>query len=548
MANITAKEFLELVRRSRLVEDEPLDRAVDVCRQPQNGKLPEDASEIAQSLIQSGILTRWQCDKLLDKKYKGFFLGKYKLLGHLGTGGMSSVYLAEHVLMQRRVAIKVLPKSRVDDSSYLARFHREAKAAASLDHANIVRAYDIDNEGDTHYLVMEYVAGEDLQNIVKNGGPLDFDTAAKYVAQAAVGLDHAHQAGLIHRDIKPGNLLVTRDDAIKILDMGLALFYEEDVASLTIAHNENVLGTADYLAPEQALNSHGVDVRADIYSLGCTLYYAITGHPPFPTGTLAQRIAKHQTEMPTDIRVERPDCPLELAEICTRMIRKRPEERYATAMDVARVLAAWLATREQPIDLGLGSDLSGNLTATAAASQQIAARGKNASIAPRTGGGGEFPPDEEMPSADETVANQSRDTLKGLDDFGIVDLTDDLVDPPVGSGSGGLVTDASGIENLEAEEHAEEVGDGEFLKRVSLEIMGSLPTPEEILAFEREASPNKRATKIEELLRRPAHSAWWANKLEEVDTSQTPVWVWGLVGLGAAVLLIIFVFAMFPSK
>ena len=166
---------------------------------------------------------------------------------------MSSVYLAEHVLMQRRVAIKVLPKNRVDDSSYLARFHREAQAAAALDHRNIVRAYDVDNDGNIHYLVMEYVEGRDLQQIVKEDGPLDYAAAAEYIRQAAEGLAHAHQAGLIHRDVKPANLLVDQKNVVKVLDLGLARFTDEDKASLTVAYDENVLGTADYLAPEQAL-------------------------------------------------------------------------------------------------------------------------------------------------------------------------------------------------------------------------------------------------------------------------------------------------------
>ena len=191
---------------------------------------------------------------------------------------MSSVYLAEHVTMCRRVAIKVLPHSRVKDSSYLARFYREARAAAALDDPNIVRAYDVDSDvekqtgKETHYLVMEYVEGRDLQVAVTADGPLSPVQAADYIRQAASGLAHAHQVGLIHRDIKPGNLLIDIKGTVKILDMGLAAFSDDSQASLTIAHDERVLGTVDYLSPEQAIDSHTVDGRADIYSLGCTLY------------------------------------------------------------------------------------------------------------------------------------------------------------------------------------------------------------------------------------------------------------------------------------
>ena len=236
---------------------------------------------------------------------------------------MSHVYLAEHTLMQRRVAIKVLPKNRVEDSSYLGRFHREARAAAALDHRNIVRAYDIDNDGDVHFLVMEYVEGSDLQSVVKEQGPLDYARAADYIRQAAKGLHHAHQAGLIHRDVKPANLLVDPHNVVKLLDLGLARFTEDQLASLTVAYDENVLGTADYLAPEQAINSHGVDGRADIYSLGCSFYYLLTGQPPFPEGTLPQRLAMHQKSPPPDIRLKRPDAPQDLIDICLRMMAKK---------------------------------------------------------------------------------------------------------------------------------------------------------------------------------------------------------------------------------
>ena len=282
MAKPKVDAFLDLLRRSGLVEKGRLNAVLVELKEQSGGEPISDTDFVADRIVQSGLITRWQADKLLEGRHKGFFLGKYKLLDHLGTGGMSSVYLAEHVLMQRRVAIKVLPKDRVDDSSYLARFHREAQAAAALDHHNIVRAYDVDNDGNNHYFVMEYVDGRDLQRIVKEDGPLSYVAAAEYIRQAAEGLAHAHQAGLIHRDVKPANLLVDQKNVVKVLDLGLARFTDESKASLTVAFDENVLGTADYLAPEQALNSHGVDARADIYGLGCSMYFLLTGHPPFP--------------------------------------------------------------------------------------------------------------------------------------------------------------------------------------------------------------------------------------------------------------------------
>jgi len=384
MAKPNSKAFIDLVRRSNLLEDDQLDQAVARCKERHGGRLPEDVDVLADEMIEAGLMTRWHCEKLFEKKYKGFFLGKYRLLGHLGTGGMSSVYLAEHILMQRRVAIKVLPRSRVDDSSYLGRFHLEAKAAAKLDHGNIVRAYDVDNEGNTHYLVMEYVAGKDLQEIVTEDGLPDFETAANYIAQAAEGLRHAHENGIIHRDVKPANVLVDEKGVVKILDMGLARIDEEESTSLTIAHEENVLGTADYLAPEQARSSHDVDARADLYSLGCTLYFLLTGHAPFPEGSLAQRIAKHQTEMPADIREDRPNCPQSLVNICKKMIQKKPERRYASAREVLGVLQHWLTVRGKPMDTGgaSGGD-SGRLTAAAAAGREMVARGPDLNKPPQ---------------------------------------------------------------------------------------------------------------------------------------------------------------------
>jgi len=351
MTQITADKVFELIERSQLVTPEAFQAHVASLRSladesgsasSENQALLEDPIEICKSFETAGLLTRWQSEKILQGKYKGFFLGKHKLLGHIGSGGMSSVYLAEHIVMKHHRAVKVLPKSKLGKTSYLERFQREAKAIASLNHPNIVRAYDIDNEKDTHYIVMEYVEGVDLQVLVQKHGPLPYAIVADYIAQAAHGLQHAHDSGLIHRDVKPANLLINKDGVIKVLDLGLALFQDQSDASLTMEYNDKVLGTADYLAPEQALNSHTVDNRADIYGLGCTMYFLLTGHPPFPDGSIASRIVKHQNVMPPDIRVDRPDCPGELDGICVKMMQKDPKFRYPDCETVAEVLENWL--------------------------------------------------------------------------------------------------------------------------------------------------------------------------------------------------------------
>src|SRR5271157_5744024 len=216
MPKPNVETFVDLVQRSGLVEKDRLQALVAQLEKESGGKLPSDVDEVARRFVVQNLITSWQRDKLLEGRHRGFFLGRYKLLGQLGAGGMSTVYLGEHVLMQRRVAIKVLPRQRVTDTSYLARFHREARAAASLDHPNIVRAYDVDNDGDNHYMVMEFVDGRDLQQTVKRGGRLDYLTAADYIRQAAEGLGHAHSNGLIHRDVKPANLLVDQKNVIKV--------------------------------------------------------------------------------------------------------------------------------------------------------------------------------------------------------------------------------------------------------------------------------------------------------------------------------------------
>lgn len=363
MTKVTSEKLVELIRKSELAESQAIDNALDAIRAENGGQLPEDASILAKEFQKHGVVTRWHCDKLLAGKYKGFFLGKHKLLGHLGSGGMSSVYLAEHMMMHTKRAIKVLPQSRLGKSSYLARFQQEAKAIAALNHPNIVRAYDIDNQGDTHYIVMEYVDGDDLQTLVKKVGPLPYDKVADYISQAARGLQHAHDVGLIHRDVKPANLLVNSLGRVKLLDLGLALFSDDSQASLTMDFNDKVLGTADYLAPEQALNSHKVDHRADLYGLGCTMYFLLTGSPPFPDGTIAQRIAKHQSQMPNDIRKLRPTCPGELEGICVKLLQKDPKFRYASAAQTADVLESWLAKYPaekalRPVGVGGGSSVN----------------------------------------------------------------------------------------------------------------------------------------------------------------------------------------------
>ncbi|MBY0232507.1 MAG: serine/threonine protein kinase, partial [Gemmataceae bacterium] len=341
-------ELLDMVRKSGVVEEKRLGPHVDKLRAA--GQLPSDPLELATAFVRDGILTRFQAEQFLQGKWRRFMLGKYRVLEKLGSGGMGQVYLCEHTLMKRRVAVKVLPAKAGADTSSLDRFYREARAVAALDHPNIVRAYDIDKDENLHFLVMEHVDGASLQEILKRSpNGIDALRACHYIRQAALGLQHAHEkAGLVHRDIKPGNILVDRNGIVKVLDMGLARFFHDEEDQLTKKHDESVLGTADYLAPEQALDSHTADIRADIYSLGGTFYWCLTGKTPFSEGSVAQKLIWHQTREPKPVRSLRPDIPAAVAAVLERMMKKSPDDRYQTPQQVADALAPLTETPIPP--------------------------------------------------------------------------------------------------------------------------------------------------------------------------------------------------------
>ena len=343
----TLDDFLRVLRASGLVDPAKIDQALSPWTNAE-GRLPLGGEPVPEGfvtvLVESRQLTPWQVDQLRKGRHKGFVLGKYKLLRLLGAGGMSSVYLAEHATLHHKVAIKVLPVKRVGQSSYLARFEREAQASARLNHPNIARAFDLESSGSIHFIVLEYIDGMDLYAKVKAEGPLDVREVADYLRQAATGLQYAHDEGLIHRDIKPANLMLDKRGTVKILDMGLALANGDEGASLTREHDEKVLGTADYLAPEQARDSHKADRRSDVYSLGCTLYFLLVGKAPFATGPLAERLRAHMNEPPPNLLEKRPDVPTAIAELYFRMMEKHPDARPQTAQNVADALAAWLSS------------------------------------------------------------------------------------------------------------------------------------------------------------------------------------------------------------
>jgi serine/threonine protein kinase len=313
-------------------------------------ELPADPMGVAVSLVRSGMLTKFQAHQILKGRYKAFHIGRYRVLEPLGVGGMSRVYLAEHTTMGHRVAIKLVSAETTADPALVQRFFRESRAIAALNHPNIVRAHDAAEErGKFHYLVMEYIDGVNLHDLVHHHGPLSAERAAHYIAQAAEGLQYLHTAGLIHRDIKPGNLLLERRGIVKILDLGLARYCapgEGDAITATF-DKKAILGTADFLAPEQAIQSSDVDIRADIYSLGATMYFLLAGRPPFPGDNFAHKLLGHQMKEPEPLITLRPDLPIELINVISKMMAKKLDDRYQEPIEVAAALEPWT---QYPID------------------------------------------------------------------------------------------------------------------------------------------------------------------------------------------------------
>jgi serine/threonine protein kinase len=278
---------------------------------------------------------------------------RYRVVRLLGKGGMGSVYEAEHRVMRRAVALKVINRAYTARRDAVERFRREVRAAARLAHPNIVTTYDAEDAGDTYFLVMEYVEGVSLARLVKERGPLPVAEACAYVRQAALGLQHAHERGIVHRDVKPHNLIRCTDGVVKVLDFGLAALTAERGGGLT---EENaVMGTPDFMAPEQAEDARDTDIRADVYSLGCTLYFLLTGQVPYPVSTALRKILAHREQPVPSIRRARPEAPPELARVLTHMLAKKPEDRYLTPGEVAVALEPFASakrTKEPKSKLG----------------------------------------------------------------------------------------------------------------------------------------------------------------------------------------------------
>lgn len=379
-------EFLELLRKSQLVEPAKLDAYLVVNPGPF-----ESPADLGKKLRADGLITQFHADQLLKGKHRGFFLGKYKVLDRIGLGGMGQVFLAEHVTMRRRAAIKILPPDRVENHFSRERFLREARAAGQLDHPNLVRAFDVDTDNNIIFLVMEYVDGVTFHELITRFGPITSARAGYFLWQAAHGLAYMHARGLVHRDIKPSNLLLERTGIVKILDLGLVRS-ENETDSLTRGERVKILGTADYLSPEQAIDCSRVDVRADIYSLGATAYFLVTGLPPFGGDKVAQKLIAHQVTALRPVHEVRPDVSLELSAIISKMLAKKPGERYQTPEELIAALEVWSVNpppppTEQEIP-PLGGDLGSPSSVNIGSTSQLRSAGGSSSDSHSTSNSG----------------------------------------------------------------------------------------------------------------------------------------------------------------
>ena len=306
-----------------------------------NANAPPSDRELADRLVEMGLLNVWQAKQLLDGRTK-FNLGPYLIIDSIGQGGMGQVFKAQHGTMGRVVAIKVLPRDKSTPEA-IANFTREIRALASLDHPKLVAALDAGQDGNVHYLVTEYVPGMDLRKLVRQDGPLGVQAAASIILQVAEGLEYAHAQGIVHRDVTPGNVLVAPDGEAKLSDLGLSGPLDSGDSQSDPRHGK-IAGTADYLSPDQIRDPWSPAPSWDIYSLGCTLYYAVTGKVPFPGGTTADKARAHCELRPLDPRRLNPRLSAEFVEVMADMMAKEPSRRIASAREVQARLAPFVAT------------------------------------------------------------------------------------------------------------------------------------------------------------------------------------------------------------
>ncbi len=354
----SVREFCTLLAKSKLLPVEEV-RSLKDKWQAETGSGDDQAEAFGKYLAGKRVLTPWQSAMVLRGRADGFFLEGYKILDQIGKGQMGGVYKAVHSLGQT-VALKILPASRAKDPRVLSRFKREARLLTLLDHANVVRAFQVGDSGGRHFIAMEFLEGETLDEVLARRKNLPVAESVRLVRQALDGLQHLHEKRMVHRDLKPSNLMIvpgaskgdtdtTLDATVKILDIGLGreMFAETDsdeqtATQLTI--EGAVVGTPDYMSPEQAKDARSSDIRADVYSLGCVLYHCLTGRPPFTDSNIMTQMLKHATEAPQPLASFIPDSTAALQAVLDRMMAKSPAERYSSPAEAAKALRDFEST------------------------------------------------------------------------------------------------------------------------------------------------------------------------------------------------------------
>ncbi len=388
--NLTIERFIKTLARCGLFERDDLQT---ILKQSPN-HVRKDSKQLARWLIDEHYLTIFQAGKLLRGIWQGLVLGPYHILSPIGKGGMGVVYLARQIHeglpksqlenpkeRQKRhlVALKILPPHRArSETRTLERFLREMQMAHRVDHPFLTKTYDAGEIQGVYYIAMEYIRGRTLSQVVASQGPLEVHKVAKLFEEVTIGLAHAHAMGLIHRDLKPSNIMITRRGKAKILDLGLALVKDEERPEdkSILGGRGYVVGTMDFIAPEQVTDSTSVDHRADLYSLGCSMYFSLTGHPPFPGGTSVQKMQRHRFDIPQPIQQLNPSVPDEFVAVIEQLMAKKKEDRIPDSLILRELLQPFIdlepSEKERQILLDL-QDSTDSLAISDLADDQIVA-------------------------------------------------------------------------------------------------------------------------------------------------------------------------------
>ncbi len=338
--NLSREAFLNQLRESKLLSDSAVAALAASAAYP-------DGAALAESLLTTGVFTAFQVEAIVEGRFGDLRIGGYEVLECVGTGGMGTVYKACHRRMKRIVAIKVLQPNLGADVSFFKRFQREVVTAARLNHPHVVMAHDAGEADGAHFLVMEYINGCDLETIVRRQGPFPVREAVQAILQAARGLEYAHGQQVIHRDIKPANLLRDENGVVKVADLGLARFNIDRGAASALTDVGVILGTADYMSPEQAAEAVTVDHRTDIYSLGCSLYFLLTGQALYAANGLVELMLKHRAAPIPSARLLRSEVPVALDQLIRKMVAKAPVDRHQSMTEVVQKLEEIAAQLDQ---------------------------------------------------------------------------------------------------------------------------------------------------------------------------------------------------------